>query len=148
MVSSDDQPALREWLCSRIGLVPTENIQCLGTVNGGRILGVVGFDGYNGASIQMHVAGEPGWLTRGLIKATFDYAFNVCKVNVVLGLIPSGNVQAIRFNSMLGFSVRDTIEGAHPDGSLVLMAMYRRECRYLIKDRNSNGQEISAAATA
>lgn len=143
MVSSDNQEALRNWLCDKIGYEPTKNIQCIGSVVGGIIRGVVGYDGYNGASVQMHVAGEPGWLTRDLIKACFDYPFNVCEVNVILGLVPSGNKEAIRFNEHLGFRVRTVLEGAHPDGSLILMTMTRGECRYL--NRNSNGQEIQAA---
>jgi hypothetical protein len=100
----------------------------------------VGFDGYNGASLQMHVAGEQGWLTRDLIWATFDYAFNVCNVNMIMGLIPSGNSDAIRFNTKLGFKTELVLDGAHPDGSLWLMTMRRRECRFL--HRESNGQEI------
>lgn len=127
---------MRDWLCERIGLIPTRNIQCIGSVRGGIILGVVGFDGYNGASIQMHVAGSPGWLDRSLIWACFDYAFNVCKANVVIGMVPLGNAEAIRFNTHLGFKTRLELEGAHPDGALVLMTMTREECRYLNKDRH------------
>lgn len=146
MVSSDNQEILRDWLCERIGLEPTKNIQCIGSIVGGIIRGVVGFDNYNGASIMMHVAGEPGWLNRGLIRAAFDYPFNVCKVNVVIGLVPSGNRDAIRFNTHLGFKVVNVLEGAHPDGSLWLMTMERGECRYLNRERH--GQEIIATATA
>lgn len=136
VVSSDNQPLLREWLCERIGLVPTENIQCIASVSGGIIRGVVGYDNYNGASIQMHVAGEPGWLTRDLIWVCFDYPFNICKCNVILGIVPSGNVEALRFNKHLGFKVLSTVEGAHPDGALVFMAMRRGECRYLNRKRH------------
>ena len=134
------QEELKQWLCDRIGLVPTPDIRLIGSVRGDRILGVVGFDGYNGASLQMHVAGEQGWLTRDLIWATFDYAFNVCNVSMIMGLIPSGNSDAIRFNTKLGFKTELVLDGAHPDGSLWLMTMRRRECRFL--HRESNGQEI------
>lgn len=106
----------------------------------------MGYDSYNGASIQMHVAGTPGWITKDILKAGFDYPFNVCKVNVIIGLVPSGNAEALRFNTHLGFTKRLELEGAHPDGSLIMMTMTRGECRYL--NRNSNGQEIKAAATA
>lgn len=84
----------------------------------------------------MHVAGEPGWLTRDLIRCTFDYAFEVCKVNMIIGLVPSGNKDAIRFNTHLGFSTVTKLVGAHPDGSLILMTMTRGECRYLNRNRN------------
>jgi hypothetical protein len=132
-----------EWLCDRIGLVPTKNIRCIAHVRDNEILGVVGFDNYNGSSIQMHVAGTPGWLTRKLIWFSFDYPFNVCKVNTIIGVVPSGNIDAVRFNKHLGFRERLVLDGAHPDGSLIVMTMDRAECRYLSKDRH--GQEIVPA---
>lgn len=137
------QSTLAHWLCQRIGLVPTKNIQCIGTVSRGIIRGVVGYDNYNGASVMMHVAGEDGWLTRELLRVAFDYPFNHCKVNMLIGLVPSGNTDAIRFNKHLGFQLVNELEGAHPDGSLLLMVMKRGECRYL--NRNQHGQEISTA---
>lgn len=130
-MSSDNQAELRTWLCDRIGLVATSDLCCIGSINNSGILGVVGYDQYNGSSIVMHVAGTPGWLTRDLIVACFDYAFNVCKVNMIIGLVPSGNADAIRFNKHLGFETRITLEDAHPDGSLILMTMRRGQCRYI-----------------
>lgn len=134
MVCSDNQEVLREWLCNRIGLIPTSSLCCIGSVSGTDILGVVGFDQYNGSSIIMHVAGDPGWLTRELLKACFDYPFNICKVNMIIGLVPSGNKEAIRFNTHLGFKLETTLVDAHPDGALLLMTMRRGECRYLTRE--------------
>jgi L-amino acid N-acyltransferase YncA len=146
MVSCENQLELVNWLCERITLAPTSYIQCIGSVIGGRIKGVIGYDGYNGASIQMHVAGEPGWFTKDVLQAAFDYPFNVCEVNMIIGLVPSGNEDAIRFNTHIGFKTVSTLVGAHPDGALLLMTMERRECRYL--NRNRNGQEIQSSAAA
>jgi RimJ/RimL family protein N-acetyltransferase len=82
----------------------------------------------------MHVAGDPGWLTRELLRVCFDYPFNVCKVNMIIGLVPSGNKEAIRFNTHLGFRLETTLVDAHPDGALLLMTMRRGECRYLTRE--------------
>jgi L-amino acid N-acyltransferase YncA len=146
MIVTHDQFGLAHWLQERIGLVPTPNLRCIGNVLGGKLLGVVGYDNYNGASIMMHSAGEGNWLTQEMLYAVFHYPFDVCKVNVVIGLVPSGNRQALRFNSHIGFKTVTDIVGAHPDGSLVVMAMRRGECRYL--NRRRHGQEIEAAASA
>jgi hypothetical protein len=124
------QDILASWLCKRIGIVPSQNIKCIGNMIDDKIVGVVGFDGYNGASVQMHVAGSGNWCTRSMLFATFDYPFRVLKCNVVLGLVPSGNADAINFNLRIGFKIIDEIEGAHPDGSLILIAMRREECRF------------------
>jgi L-amino acid N-acyltransferase YncA len=146
MVSSENQVALKSWLCERIVLAPTEFMQCIGSIIGGRIKGVIGYDGYNGASIMMHAAGEPGWFTKDVLEAAFDYPFNVCRVNMIIGLVPSGNTDAIKFNNHIGFKTEITLVGAHPDGALLLMTMKRGECRYL--NRKRNGQEIQSTATA
>ena len=127
-----NQDVLATWLCKRIGLVPTANLKCLGRVDkDGQIMGVIGYDGYNRASVQMHSAGVGNWVSREFIYAAFDYPFRVMGCEVVLGLIPSGNVQAIRFNRHVGFTEVTRIEGAHPDGALILMQMRRDECRWL-----------------
>ena len=138
MVSSNNQAELGIWLCDKIGLVPTPDLQCIASVIQDKIKGVVGFDQYNGSSIVMHVAGEPGWITKDVLWAAFDYPFNVCKVSVILGFVPSGNADAIRFNQHLGFLVQTVIEGGHPDGSLIIMSMYREQCRFLKRSYYGN----------
>lgn len=140
MIRTEGQHEMVNWLCERIGLVPSANIRCIGRSSHGELVGVVGYDGYNGASVMLHVASEGNWLTKDLLYAVFDYPFNVCKVNMVIGLVPSGNAQALRFNTHIGFKTKQWLHGAHPDGALVLMTMAREECRYL-KQRIRHGQE-------
>ena len=135
VVCSDNQPALREWLCAAIGLEATKDLVCIGSVVDGELRGVVGYDMYNGSSIAMHVAGKPGWLNRELLRVCFDYPFNICKVNVILGFVPSGNKEALRFNKHLGFTEDLVIPGGHPDGALSIMTMRRENCRYLGENR-------------
>ena len=147
MIVTDGQAQLREWLCERIGLVPTRDLVCIGRLGTKGLVGVVGFDQFNGASAMMHSAGEGNWLSRDMLYACFDYPFRVCGVNMVIGLVPSGNTQALRFNKHIGFKTELVLDGAHPDGSLVLMTMRRGECRYLTRNR-PNGQEISSPASA
>lgn len=144
MIQTAHQDVLARWLCERIGYMPTPHIRCIGNVSKtGKILGVVGFDGWNGASCQMHVAGEGNWVSRELIKATFDYAFNVAGLKVVLGLVPSGNDKALRFDRHVGFTEVARIEGGHPDGDLVILQLRREDCRYL---RKQDGQKVYSAA--
>ena len=147
MIVTERQDILGTWLCNRIGLTPSPNLRCIGNLSAeGGIIGVVGYDGFNGASAQMHSAGDGNWVTRDLLFAAFDYPFNVCKLNMVLGLLPSGNTQAIKFNTHLGFRTVLDLPGAHPDGSLIVMVMERRECRFL--KRKAHGQEIRSATSA
>lgn len=147
VTATAEQPILSRWLCDRIGLVPTMYLMCIGSVLNGKICGVVGYDNYNGSSIVMHSAGEGNWVTRDMLYASFNYPFNICKAEVVIGLVPSGNTQAIRFNKHLGFTVQLNLKGGHPDGSLLIMTLSKDRCRFLNR-RKRHGQEIEAAASA
>lgn len=144
MIQTAHQDLLARWLCEKIGYMPTPWLRCIGNVTPeGKILGVVGFDAWNGASCEMHVAGEGNWLSRDLIKATFDYVFNVAHLNVVLGRVPASNKKALRFDKHVGFTEAVRIKGGAPDGDLVILELRRENCRYL---ENPNGQQKHAAA--
>ena len=129
--SADPYGVFASWLCERIEYVPSPNFRSLARVEHGRILGVVGYDSWNGASCQMHIGGSGRWLNRRLLFAAFDYPFNVCGLNCVLGLVPSGNQAALRFDRHLGFKEVAELKGAHPDGSLFLLRMDRSDCKWL-----------------
>lgn len=132
MIQTVPQEKLREWLCERIVYPYSDNMICIGNRIAGQLKGVVGYDHYNGASIMMHVAGDKGWLTKQFLRVIFDYPFNVCKVNMVIGLTPASNLLAVRFNRHIGLTVRATLEDAGPGGDLLVMAMSRKECKYLV----------------
>lgn len=143
-ITTQHQDVMASWLCKRIGLVPTPNMQCIGRVNAeGDLIGVVGFDGYNGASVMMHCAGEGNWVSRRLLWAAFDYPFRLMQCNVVLGLVPSGNHAALKLNRHLGFQLAAVLHGAHPDGAMLVLTMRREDCRYLpmLGGVNSPAQE-------
>lgn len=126
--------------------MPTPYIRCIANVTkNGKILGVVGFDSWNGASCQMHIAGEGNWLTRDLIHAAFDYAFNVADLNVVLGFVPSTNTKALRFDKHVGFVEVSRIKDGTPEGDLIILELRRENCRYL---REAHGKQIESAAAA
>jgi RimJ/RimL family protein N-acetyltransferase len=145
VIVATHQDVLATWLCKRIGLVPTPHLRCFGVVHDNQLVAVVGFDSWNGASCQMHVAGEGGhWMSRELLRAVFHYAFVASGLQVVLGVVPSGNTAALKLNKHLGFTEDARINNAHPDGALVIMSMRREYCRWL-KEKNL-GQEVSTPA--
>jgi RimJ/RimL family protein N-acetyltransferase len=106
-------------------------MKAIGRYKDGEIICAVGYDGFNGASCQMHVSGTGNWINKEILRAAFDYPFNTCGLNMVLGLIPSGNTEAIRLNKHLGFAILHRIGGAHPDGELIIMGMYKSQCRWI-----------------
>lgn len=125
-------PLLFSWLESRTGIEWTPDFRAIGRVVNGELVGVVGFNGQNGASCQMHMAGEgKHWISRKFIREVFRYAFEICGYNVVFGTVPSGNVAAYEIDTRLGFEKIATIVGGHPDGALHFLMMRRENCRWL-----------------
>jgi L-amino acid N-acyltransferase YncA len=122
---------LYEWINERVGLARSEDFRALGRIVDGKIVAVSAFTGYNGASLQMHMASDPGAWTRRHLKETFRYAFETCGCQVVFGMVPSGNQKALEIDLRLGFEEVANIEGAHPDGSLHILMMRRENCRWI-----------------
>lgn len=124
------------WVCDRTGgnYVPGDSTT-MGLAEDGALIGGVLFDHYNGRSIAMHVAGEGRkWLNREFIHACFSYAFDQLKVHKVIGMVPSTNTDALRFDYKLGFIKEATIEDAVPYGDLILLTMTRDQCRWLSQE--------------
>ncbi len=144
MIQTAHQDLLARWLCERIGYMPTLWLKCIANVSPeGKIRGVVGFDAWNGASCEMHVAGEGNWVTRELLRAVFDYAFNVAGLNVLIGMVPSTNARALRFDKHVGFEEVGRIRDGVPGGDLVILQLRRENCRYL---ETEHGPQTHAAA--
>lgn len=105
----------------------------IGLINETQILAGVAYTSWNGASLYMHVAAQPGrqWLNRDFLHICFDYPFNQLRAKKLIGLVGSGNSDALRFDQNLGFVLEATLKGAHPDGDLLVLTMTREQCRWL-----------------
>jgi RimJ/RimL family protein N-acetyltransferase len=127
--------AVAQWVCERtqndyfpgafrgIGILKNEEIVC-----------GVAFDGYNGSSIQIHVALKEGHqMTREWLRAVFDYPFKQLGVKKIIGIVDSGNPQALRFDKHIGFIEEAVIKDAARLGDLHILSMTPQQCRFLRK---------------
>ncbi len=132
------------WVCKRTG---GEWWPGMGTAIGleqdGKLIAGVLYDNYNGANIQMHVAGEGRrWLNRDYLRFCFHYPFNQLKVKRITGIVPSVNDDALKFDTHIGFRYETTLRDAHPDGDLIVLVMRREDCRWIGDD---HGKQIERA---
>lgn len=144
---------LGDWIASRTGgtFVHGE-ARTIGLLDNGEPIAGVLYDQYNGASIGMHVAAEPGarWMTREFLRVCFAYPFEQLGVRKIIGLVGSGNTRARAFDEHLGFVLEATLKEAHPDGDLLVYSMTRSQCRWLDlnkRHRLHGQQELSTAGT-
>lgn len=106
--------------------------QGIGWERDGKLIAGVLYDNFNGRSVQMHVAAEgKHWLVREYLRTCFDYPFNQLKVNKVIGLVDSTNLDALRFDRHLGFVDEHVIKDAGKYGDLHILTMTREQCRFL-----------------
>lgn len=110
----------------------------IGQYKDGKIIAGVVYNLYNGPSICMHVAAEPGsrWLTRDFLFRVFAYPFIQLGCNRVTGLVRTDNMEARRFDEHLGFKQEGVIrKGASNGMDMILYGMLKEECRWLeLKD--------------
>lgn len=122
---------LYDWLAKRVQLPWSSDFCALGRVVDGNLVGVVGYCGFTGTSCEMHMAGEPGWMTREFIFRTFYYPFVQLGLLMVIGRVTGGNTRALDIDRRLGFKERLHLPEAHPDGGIHILTMHRDDCRWI-----------------
>jgi RimJ/RimL family protein N-acetyltransferase len=107
---------------------------CIARVEKGKLYGGIIYKDYTGknGSVAMHVAAFlPRWVNRTILWVAFDYPFNQLGVKKVFGQVPADNEAALKFDLNLGFKVEGQIKDVYPSGDMLLLSMYRAECRFL-----------------
>ena len=91
------------------------------------------FDTWSVTSGQCHVVIEnPMVLRRGFLHEVFCYFFNTCGKILLVGVTPSNNDAALRFNKKIGFREVYRIPNGHDyNVAQVIQEMRKDECRYL-----------------
>ena len=106
--------------------------QCIHREIAGKLAGGVVYYGYTGQSIRMHVASfRQRWLSRDLLWVCFDYPFTQLRCQKIFIEIKDTNEASLSFAQHLGFKEEHHIKDVYADGGLVVLAMYRNECRWL-----------------
>jgi hypothetical protein len=120
------EPVLFNFL-SRVSRVPwSTDLRVLGVLRGLRPVAVVGYNGWVGDGVFMHVALEDEYsMTRNLLREAFVYPFITCGKSTVYTSTPITNEEAIRVSLKLGFKeIAKT-----PDFALFQMTF--EECRWI-----------------
>jgi RimJ/RimL family protein N-acetyltransferase len=100
----------------------------------GNVLGRVIFSDYTGrgGSIKIHVTSwDPRWISRGLLYIVFDYPFNQLGVKKIFADIRRSDVRTFQFAVKAGFKAEAGSEGVYPDDDMLVMSLYRDDCRFL-----------------
>jgi L-amino acid N-acyltransferase YncA len=111
---------------------PSDGLRMMGWRQDGRLVMVVGFDGFIGRVCNVHVAMAPGfaYTPRQLLDefaSAFDQ-FGICKM---IGVVNSKNARALRYDLHLGFKEVHRLAGMHDDGGdIVFLVLDKDDYRY------------------
>jgi RimJ/RimL family protein N-acetyltransferase len=120
------------WILERTGGQWKGDGVTIGLEEDGKLIAGVLYEDFNGANINIAVAGEgKRWLNREFLWFVFYYPFIQLKVRRVTALIASTNQASINFCQHIGFVREATLESAHPSGDLFVYKMFREDCKWL-----------------
>lgn len=125
---------IAQWVGFRIDEDNFGQCTAIGLEEDGNLIAGVVYNLYNGPSICMHVAAEPGkrWMTRDFLFRAFAYPFIQLGCKRVTGLVRVDNIEARRFDEHLGFVQEGVIRQGATDGTdMILYGMLKEECRWL-----------------
>lgn len=107
----------------------------MGSIRDGHLVGVALFTNFRGESIEAHVCGGPGWVTRADLAHLFGYPFQQLGVLRMDLCIARNNRKARRFAERLGFQVKCVADDAFGEGrDGVVYSMRRKDCKWLRRD--------------
>jgi len=117
--------------------------ECLGTFTpgldtvlsrtvGNEFVGGVVYTAHTGRSCQMHQWGAtPRWIDVDMLWAAFHYPFVQLDYDCVLGLVRASHSHTLAVNAKYGFKEAARIKAVYPGDDLVILQMFKHECRWL-----------------
>jgi len=126
-----------EILKEHVGIGGSEDFNCVFWVDSkNQVEWVVGYNGFLSKTCNMHMVNlKGGYTPKELLRVAFDYPFNRCGMEKVIGVVNSKNTKAMQYDLKLGFKEAHRFEGLHEDGGdIVYLVMDKKDCRW-IRDR-------------
>ena len=104
----------------------------LGVEKDGEIIAGVVIDNINGSNATCHIAIEKkNRMIIPMFMAVSDYAFNVCGLNRLTGMVPVDEPAIIEFDKHLGFEEEFVMKDAAPGGDMQVLVLWPDKCRWL-----------------
>lgn len=119
--------------------------QCIARIEKGVLYGGVTYNGFTGkgGSINIHMTGfRPHWANRDMLWVAFHYPFVQLGVKKIFGQVGLHMPEVLKIDLQMGFSPEAIIKDVYPEGDMMLLSMYEKDCRWLhIKPRTLASQK-------
>jgi len=131
-IIDNDNERCRTWMSEQCNKRCSDMVQTIGLENKGALVAVVGYNCFNGKSCQQHiVVGKSARGTKAFLWFIFHYPFIQLGLEMLIAIMPEDNADIVKMAKQAGFIEEYRIDGAHPDGDLILCTMRRSDCRFL-----------------
>lgn len=126
-------PEHYDWIARRAHLVIGSSFRAIeGVDEQGRIVAMVGYDGWVPNSCSMHVAVENPLAFRRMVRPAFGIPFIEAKKRVVTGTVLSTNKASLKIVKHLGFKPLCVLRDGWADGvGIHFFEMRREDCRWI-----------------
>ena len=117
------------WVMDKAGHY-VNDMKAIGWEKDGNLIAGATFENYTGRNMIVHqrMDGSP---PRAFWFAFADYSYNQLGCLRVTGLVESTNEKALKLNKHIGFEVEATLKDAGKEGDLIVMVLWRDNCRFL-----------------
>ena len=132
----DQKERIGEWVAQKVGQqVSWGDFYAMGIEQDGSVVAGFVFNNFNGANATCHVAVEkPNRLLVKLLEHAAHYAFNVCKLKRLTGMVPSNEPHVLEFDKHLGFEEEFVMKDGAPGADMHVLVMWPDKCRWLRKE--------------
>jgi hypothetical protein len=127
-----------DWIKKRTHILLCEDM--MGIVayetDNGNILAACAADSFVSDKCNVHVAiDNPLVIRHGFLKEAFEWLFVGCGRKFVLGLVPSYNEKALKFDQHIGFREINRIPDAFgTDVDCIVLRMDAHDCHWLLEE--------------
>jgi hypothetical protein len=120
-----------QWVSEDTAAGLTDNAQAIGLLKDGELVAAAAYDCFSGTNIFAHLR-VCGRATREFWAAIFHYPFEDLGCSRITGYVQESNRKAVTLNEHLGFTVEGRLKGAaHDGGDMLVMVMWKEDCRML-----------------
>jgi RimJ/RimL family protein N-acetyltransferase len=130
---TSDAERVREFCSAQLGDAEWGPSTGIGLERNGVLIAGVLYDRYTGPNVYAHIAAVPGsrWMNRTFLHAIFHYPFIQMGVRRVTGEVEATNERALRLDAHFGFKREAVLKDAMPTGDLILLVLWKEDCRWL-----------------
>lgn len=134
MILHDHQQVLRDEIEATLGIQLVGCWYCIGVCDERGLRGVLAFDDIGERECEMHAAGEPGFMTPGLLKQAGSTIFDVLQCARVTIRFRASNIRLQRAVERAGFVKEGVLRRFFGDEDAVLMGLLATEYRYRVEE--------------